>query len=121
MEYITYRKKLDSVLEKHKTLLFERKGIKHYWLNKDKIELNEGFKIMGDIFEEFKQDSPDLFYTISSNYYQYNCIFVDIATEDYGLLCTFWGFGIDDRLEKCREYFVLSDVVNHGYLMNIFS
>lgn len=114
MDYKTYREKLTKIVDKYNEVLFENKdGEKHYWFNKDRVDKDKAFRMLGDILEEFKSNNPELYSTISSNYYQYNCMFIDVAIDDFGCLCDFWGYGIDERLGKCRKMFVFDDVVNN--------
>jgi hypothetical protein len=68
--------------------------------------------MLEDISDEFIEYNPELYYAISSNFYQYNCMFIDAAIDDFGQICNFWGYGIDERLGKSRNKFVFNDVVN---------
>ena len=114
MDFKTYRQKLNKVIDRHKEILFtNEKGEPHYWLDNDRIPKAKAFGMLQDILDEFKNTNSELFYAISDNFYQENCIFIDVADDGIGKLCNFWGYGIDPRLGKCRRYFVFSDCVNH--------
>ena len=115
MEYNLYRQKLDNVIDRYKQVLFiQENGEKHYWFDKDKVNKDKAFNMLDDISNEFRENNPEIYYCISSNYYQENCIFIDLAIDDFGRVCRFWGYGIDPRLGKCRKTFVFDDVVNHS-------
>jgi hypothetical protein len=98
---------MNKILDRYRNLFNNCQSEKYYGVIGKRIPADSAFKLMDEIVGKFHASSPEIFYSVNSNCYQDNCMFIDLLIEDFGKLCSFWGYGVDERSGKYRPGFNL--------------